>query len=422
MLNPAFCTEIALALFVLAPIESAQWPQWGGRNRDFTADATNLAAAWPEDGPRKIWGRNMGAGYSSIAYADDRLYTMYREPRPEPVDDSLGPAPVEFPREEFVLALDAQSGKTIWEYRYDAPMPDEIDPSNIMGPNATPLLHDGRVYVFGVTGKLHCLDQKTGKPLWAHDVFAEYGAKVPGFGFASSPLIYKNSLILPVGGPGVGVIAFDLGTGEVQWKKHDFAGTHSSPLLIRLGDRDEMILLAGKEVVGMDPATGEIEWQYSFKSNIMTPVWGDDGILFVSSADLGSRGLKLSRKDGKVAVEELWTDKTLEVGFTNAVRSGNLIIACSGRDEYAMTAIDAATGKIAWQQPGFGMSNFVLADGKLIIVDNGALALGIPTPEGLQLKSRVPLLKKCVWSNPTIVGQRLFVRDHEMIMALDLGK
>jgi len=415
-------TGVVLVLCTMAAPVSAQWPQWGGKNRNFTADAKDLAAVWPESGPKKIWSHTLGSGYSSISLVDDRLYTMYREPDAENVDDTMGPIAGDTKKEEIVVALDAQTGKIVWGYRYAAPMPVENETENIRGPNATPLVHDGKVYVFGVTGKLHCLDQKTGKPAWSHDVLAEYGAKMPGFGFSSSPLIYKNSLILPVGGPGVGVIAFDPASGDVQWKKHDFVGTYSSPIVIRLDGRDEIVLLAGTEVVGMDPASGDIEWRYAFKSNIMTPLWGDDGILFISSVEFGSRGLRLTRKDGGVNVEELWAAKEVNVGYTNAVRSGNLILACSGaNDEYFMTAIDVTTGKTAWREPGFGMANVVYADGKLIILDNGSLALGIASKEGLQLKSKFTLLKKSVWSNPTIVGQRLFARDHEMIVALDLS-
>lgn len=424
-----FRTTVALAVSATAAPALAQWPQWGGRNRNFTAETKDLAAAWPEDGPRKIWSRTFGSGHSSVSFVDDRLYAMYREAEAEAVVDPMGPAIVNTKKEEVVVALDAQTGKTTWEYRYAAaPYPDgTIGAENIRGPNATPLVSDGNLYVFGATGNLHCLDQKTGKPVWSHDVLAEYGAKMPSFGFASSPLVYKNSLILPVGGPGVGVMAFDSTSGKVRWNKHDFAGTHSSPILISVGGKDEIVLLAGAEVVGMDPASGDIEWRYPFESNVMTPLWGADGILFISSPitsdDRGSRGLKLTRKDGKVNVQELWATKDVRVGYTNAVRSEKLIIACSGEDdEFFMTALDAATGKIAWQAPGFGMANLVIADGKLIILDNGSLALGIATPKDFELKSKFQLFKKSIWSNPTIVGQRLFARDHETIVALDLGE
>jgi len=409
---PAGCTAFAVALFCLAAPALAQWPQWGGKNRDFMADAKDLATAWPEGGPKKIWSRPLGAGYSSIAFVDDRLYTMYREGG-----------------DEIVVALDAQTGKNAWEFKYAAPLPEGMDPQFGKGPNATPLVHDGKVYTFGIGGKLHCFDRTTGKTAWSHDVLAEFGAKTPEFGFSSSPLIYKNSLIVPVGGPGLGVVAFDAANGAVQWKKHDFVNTYSSPIVIQFDGKDEIVLMAGSEVVGMEPTTGEMEWRYPFetqyKTNIMTPLWGNDGILFISSTpEVGSRGLKLTRKDGKVNVEEAWTTKKMQVGHANATRVGNLIFSCSGEESvFFMTAIESTTGKILWRERGFGMANVVYADGKLIILEeDGSLALATATPEAFQLKSKVPLFKKSSWSTPTLVGQRLFVRDNETIMALDLGK
>lgn len=418
----------AFALFGLALPASAQWPQWGGKNRDFVADSKALASTWPEGGPKKIWSRPLGAGYSSITFVDDHLFTMYREADREGTVD-LGPNRMN-PEvgNEIVVALDAQTGKNVWEFKYAAPLPEGMDPQFGKGPNATPLVHGGKVYTFGVGGKLHCIDQKTGKPAWSHDVLAEFGAKTPEFGFSASPLIYKESLILPVGGPGVGVIAFDAGTGAVQWKKHDFVNTYSSPIIIRFDGKDEIVLLAGSEVVGMEPTTGEIEWRYPFetqyKTNIMTPLWGNDGILFISSApEVGSRGLKLTRKDGKVNVEEAWTTKKMQVGHANAVRVASHIYAGSGDESvFFMTAIEAATGKIAWRERGFGKANVVYTDGKLIILEeDGSLALATATPEAFQLKSKFSLLKKSAWTPPTLVGQKLFVRDNEAIMALDLG-
>lgn len=416
------CMGIALAMCSFTSMASAQWPQWGGKNRDFVADAKDLAAVWPEGGPKKIWSRPIGPGYSSICFEDGRLYTMYREPDAENADDSMGPVVRSLVKDEIVVALDAQTGNIAWEYKYSAPWTEAMDTDNLKGPNATPLVHGGKVYTFGVTGKLHCLDQKSGKLVWSHDVRAEFGAKMPGFGFASSPVVYKNSLILPVGGPGVGVMAFDLATGAVQWKKHDFVKTYSSPILIRIDGADELVLLAGDEVVGMTPASGDIEWRYPFESNVTTPLWGDDGILFISSADYGSRALKLTRKDGKVNVEELWTTKLMKVGFTNAVRVGNVVFGSSAEhDEYFMTALEAATGRIAWREGGFKMGNVVYADGKLIIMEKGWLAIATATPGGFELKSKVPSLQKSEWMNPTIVGQRLFVRDHQEIVALDIS-
>jgi outer membrane protein assembly factor BamB len=393
-----------------ATVAHAQWPQWGGTNRDFAADAKDLAASWPESGPPRLWTRQLGPGYSSIIAADDRLYTIYRSG-----DD------------EVVVALDAKTGETLWETKYAAPLPEGMDAQFGKGPNASPLLHGGRLYTLGVAGKLQALNPKSGTKMWSHDLIQEFGAKTPEFGFSSSPVVYRDSLIVAAGGPGVGVMSFDLATGAVQWKKHDFANLYSSPIVIQVDGEDEVVLLTGTHAVGLDPATGDIDWQVPFetqyKTNILTPLWGKDSILFISSApEIGSRGLRLSKKDGRITAEQAWESRKMQVGQGTAVRAGDHIYASTGDDIFFMMAVDAKSGNVAWRERGMGKSNLLHADGKLIILDeDGNLALAKASPEKFEVQSKVSLLKKPAWTPPTLSGQKLFIRDTETIMALDLG-
>ncbi len=397
-------------LCAVASVALAQWPQWGGKNRDFASDAKELAASWPEAGPPRLWTRQLGPGYSSIIADADRLYTIYRSG-----DD------------EVVVALDAKTGTTVWETKYAAPIPQGMDPQFGKGPNATPLLHDGRLYTFGVAGKLQALDPKTGAKIWSHDLIQEFEAKTPEFGFSSSPVVYKNSLLVPGGGPGVGLLSFDLATGALQWKRHDFANLYSSPIVIQVDGEDEVVLMTGTHVVGLDPASGDIDWELPFetqyKTNILTPVWGKDKILFISSVpEVGSRGLRLAKKDGKIGVAQAWETRKMQIGQGNAVRAGDHIYGSSGDDVFFMTAIDAGTGNVAWRERGFGKANVLYGDGKLIILDeNGTLALAKASPEKFEVLSKVSLLKKPAWTPPTLTGKKLFIRDTETIMALDLG-
>jgi outer membrane protein assembly factor BamB len=126
--------------------QSPSWPQWGGPQRDFKSPAAGLAATWPATGPRRLWQRDLGEGYSAIAVEGGKLFTMCRKGE-----------------REVVIALDAATGKTVWEYAYDAPFWKEQDMSNGPGPHATPLVTEAYVFGAGVTGKLHCLNKQTGK-------------------------------------------------------------------------------------------------------------------------------------------------------------------------------------------------------------------------------------------------------------------
>ena len=173
----------ACAILIVSTVTkqaAAQWPQWGGPDRDFTVETTGLADKWPEDGPRKLWHRELGDGYSSIVVDDGLLYTMYR----------VG-------EDEFSVALDARTGKTIWTHRNRSPFTEEMARDG-PGPHSTPLIAGDHVYTIGTNAVLHCFDKKTGKVIWKHDLPAEFGAPVPWFGYGCSPLAYEKLVILPV--------------------------------------------------------------------------------------------------------------------------------------------------------------------------------------------------------------------------------
>jgi len=402
--------SVALLLGTIHTTAQADWPQWGGPGRDFQAPTGPLASSWPEDGPKPIWKRELGNGYSSIALNDGRLFTMYRNGK-----------------EEIVVALDAATGKTLWEHKYEAPAFKDMETRFGEGPNATPLVRDNFVYTLGVSGKLLCLAADSGTLIWAHDFLEELGATPPSFGYSSSPLLHNDRLIVHVGGEGVGLAAFDARSGSVIWKANDFVNTYSSPILVKVDGEEQIVLLTDREVVGVQPTNGEMLWSHphvnQWKTNISTPIWGDDGILYVSTGgEGGSRGLRLSRKEDATVVEEVWSSPKMKVGQGTAVRTGDYVYASSGSESSNLiTAINVKSGKVVWRQRGFAKANLVSADGKLIILDeDGQLALATATPDKLDVHSKVALFKDRAWTVPTIVDGKMYVRDGAEIMALDL--
>jgi outer membrane protein assembly factor BamB len=406
---------LIVALFVLAlPLtafgQSSDWSQWGGPNRDFTSDAKGLVTNWPATGPRRVWQRELGEGYSAIAVERGMLFTMYRR------GDN-----------EVVVTLDAATGKTVWEYSYAAPFSPEYDMSHGAGPHATPLVTGNFVFASGATGKFHCLDKKTGKVLWSHDLINEFHGTVRVNGYSCSPLAYKDKVVMMVGGPASSLVAFNQKDGVVAWKKHDFRNSTSSPILINVDGQDQLVAFMYAEVVGVDPAKGDLLWSHAhpvdFGLNTITPVWGPDNLLFVSSGyNGGSRVLKLTRAGDKTTVEELWAHGLMRVHFSNAIRVGEVVYGSSGDFGPApFTAINVKTGKVLWRNRTFPRASFLNVDGRFIILDeDGELLLATPTPEGLTVTSRVALLSNNSWTVPSLAGTRLYLRDRKNIMALEL--
>src|SRR5687768_2812287 len=226
MRKTLLCT-IALTLYLASLPSSpsarqapADWPQWGGPHRNFVSSSTGLASTWPSGGPRRLWSRALGEGHSAITVEGGRLYTMYRP---------LGLlAAVRRSQEEVVTAVDAATGKTIWEHKFASPT-EGVNFSEGAGPHSTPLVTADRVFAVGSRKEVFALNKANGQVAWSHDMIKEYGASGPDRGYAPSPLLHGDVLIVPMGGPGQAIAAFNHRTGALAWKTGNFQFSPASP-------------------------------------------------------------------------------------------------------------------------------------------------------------------------------------------------
>lgn len=420
--------------------QAAAWRQWGGPSRNFVVDPVPLATNWTAGGPVEAWRRPLGDGHSAIVMEPGRLYTMYR---PAPADDAADEPPAAsgpsaqrgragrgsgaaWASRETVIALDEATGETVWEHTYPArPLAFRFG----AGPFATPLLAGDRLFTLGTNNQLFAFDKSDGDVLWAHDLVAEFGAQetlirpAVKAGMSCSPVAFGDTVIVTAGGPGQSVMAFDQATGEVRWRSGDFNVSQASPILIEVGGRPQLVVFGGMDVNGLDPATGELLWSHphdtSGDMNISTPVWGEDGLLFVSSAyDGGSRMLRVTSDD----VDELWFTNQLRLHIGNAIRLGDIVIGSNGDfGPSFVTALDVRTGRRLWQDRGFSRAQFVLAGDVLVVLDeDGVLGLARASREGFEVLARAGVLSNLAWTAPTLVGSTLYARDRREVVKLAL--
>jgi len=389
---------------------AASWTRFGGPSGDFRVQDHGLAAAWPHGGPRRLWSRALGPGYSGIVASGDRLFTMYRDGR-----------------EEVIVGLDAQDGRTLWEHRYvSLPVPGH-DHEYGDGPNATPLLADGRLYAIGVAGMMHCLEATSGEVLWSHDLWGELGGTVLELGYSSSPIPYRDTVIALVGGENRGAVAFRASSGSVEWTGPSFRNSYSTPMIANLRGREQLIAFAATEVVGADPTDGSLLWRHPIRNrypqNICQPIRVDEDLLFVSTLEAGSRGLRLAASDPP-RVEVLWSTTRLQCFYSSMVLQGEIIYGVSGyQASPRMTALNARSGRVVWRQRGFAVAHVLAAGDRLLILDeDGRLALATPAPDGLTIDAEAPVLTAPARTAPTVVGTTLYARDLRSLVALDLGR
>lgn len=387
------------------------WTQWGGPHRNFQTEASGIKDTWPSAGPRVIWKRDLGDGYSSTIVESGVLYTMYGKAK-----------------QEIVLAADAETGRTIWEHATPVAF-DSDAPEMGNGPYSTPLAVGDRLFTTGVAGLLQCLEKRTGKPIWSQQLWADHGGTQLMYGYASSPIAFRDTVIVPVGGRSKALMAFRQSDGSVAWSANNFGNVYSSPILIDVNGLEQLAVLMDGAVIGVNPHNGDLQWQVPFKADysiaVATPLYGPDNLLFISSEyNGGSKMIELRRNGLQTTATELWNSIRLRLHHGNAMRVGEAIYLSSGGkgSQAILSAVEARTGKILWQERSIEKATFVWADGKLITLDqDGNLMIAHPSPQGFAISARAPLLSGLSWTPPVLVGTRVYMRNRRTMMAADLG-
>src|SRR5262245_52274988 len=191
------CALVA-AVLAVSPCSSADWTVWGGPHRSFQVESPDrLADSWPSDGPKKLWQRELGEGYSAIAVRGDTLYTMYRR--------EAAAWQIFTSDQEVVAALDAKTGRTKWAFGYNV----RFRSDQGSGPHVMPQVIGDLVFSVGATGKLHALRADNGTLVWKRDLYEEFGATRDLFGYSSHPLPYRDRLIVVNGGKDKAIAALE---------------------------------------------------------------------------------------------------------------------------------------------------------------------------------------------------------------------
>jgi outer membrane protein assembly factor BamB len=387
------------------------WTQWGGPNRNFQTDAVGIKDTWTSAGPRVVWKRALGEGYSAPVVENGIVYSAYGRPG-----------------EEIVIAMNAETGATVWErnnpmtFRSDAP-----EMGN--GPYASPLIAGDRLFTTGVAGRLQCLDKKSGNVVWSQELWGAHGGSRMMYGYSSSALAFRDLVIVPVGGRGKSVMAFRQSDGTIAWNKLDFGNVYSSPVMVSVNGLEQAVLMMDGAVIAVNPHNGDLQWQIPFKADysiaVATPLVGPDNLIFVSAEyNAGAKGIQLEQAGNATKATELWSSNRLRLHHGNAIRIGDVIYFCSGGKftQAIMSAIEARTGRVLWQERSVEKASFVWADQKLITLDqDGSLMIAHPSPQGFKVAAKAPLLTSIAWTPPVLVGTRLYIRDRKSIMAVDLG-
>ncbi len=410
-----------LAVVLLAVVASASraedWPRWRGPRGDGTWNGPKLPAKWPDGGPRVLWRQPIGGGFAGIVVVGERVYAMDRTKQSREV--------------ERVLCLEASSGKLIWEHKYPVEY-GKLDYGN--GPRAAPTVHDGRVYTLGAVGHVSCLDAATGKVHWTHDMIGEFGARLSEWGFAASPVIVDDKVIIHTGAqPNGSFIAFDRLTGQESWRNLPDAAGYSTPIVIEHRGRRQLICWTPENVRSLDPGTGKLFWSVPYKVtygvSIATPIF-QDGIVFVSGYWEGSKAIRLG--DAPSDHELVWEDNRWLRGLMSQplYRDGHAYLLDK---HHGLICFELKTGKKVWddgnrmtpkgRNPHAAMVWLGDGDRAIILNSDGDLVLARLGPAGYNEQSRAHIIDPTdqqIWAHPAYAGSRAFARSDAEIVCVSL--
>ncbi|MFV0443701.1 MAG: PQQ-binding-like beta-propeller repeat protein, partial [Planctomycetaceae bacterium] len=373
-----------------------------GPSHNGQAPAEPLQFDWPSDGLPVLWRAEVGTGFSSLAIADGRLFTIGNT------------ADI-----DTISALHADSGELLWQVSYPA----ALDPNLFEGgPTSTPTVADGAVYSFSRQGLVLCLDAATGAERWRVDLVDACGVNIPSWGFSGSPVVDEDRLLLNAGSAGV---ALDRQTGAVLWKSDntDDAG-YATPLLATFHDCRTLLLMSGKALHAVDPATGQRLWEHRWITrygvNAADPLIHGNQLFLSSGYAKGSSLLEVT-PDG---VKELWRNRDLRNQMSPGVLIDGQVYAIDGDagEDCKLKCLDMATGAVRWEQAGLGSASLIACGSQLILLGGeGELVLAVASPESFQPQTRASVLSGKCWTAPALAAGRLYCRSVAgTVVCLDL--
>jgi outer membrane protein assembly factor BamB len=383
----------------------AEWPGFRGPDRDSVIHGVRILTDWSASPPVRLWKRPVGPGWSSFAVQGDLLFTQ----------EQRGEA-------EMVACYRVTTGEPVWEHADAA----RFWESNAgAGPRATPTLRAGRVYTFGGTGILNALDARNGSVVWTRQVATDIGRKVPHWGFASSPLVFHDIVMVAAAGT---LAAFDVATGKQRWIGPVKAGGYSSPHLAKMDEVEQILLLNSSGVISVSPADGKVLWEHAWPGDgIVQPALTAEGDVLIGTGSgmpgsgMGTRRLAVTHGASGWTATERWTSVVLKPYYNDIVVHKGFAF---GFDGSALACLELKDGSRKWKGGRYGHGQILLLpdqDLVLVLSEKGELALVGANPDNFTELARFPAIEGKTWNHPVLAGNILLVRNDQEMAAFRLA-
>jgi hypothetical protein len=393
-------SELAESPSALAETDlKAEWSGFRGINRDGVVHGVQIKTDWSVSPPVELWRRPVGPGCSSFAIRGNLLYTQ--EQRGEI---------------EMVSCYDLSNGKPVWKHQDKARFWDSHAGA---GPRSTPTLAGSSVYTLGGTGILNVLDARDGTLKWTRNAASDAAVKVLPWGFAGSPLIVGDIVIVAVAGK---LAAYDTINGNPRWFGTNGGSSYSSPQLLTVNGVPQAIFMSDSGAVSVDPASGRKLWDYPWKvmGRILQPSFIENGDLLLSAENNSIRRITVSMTNGEWKTKDIWTSTQIKAYFNDFVNHKGYAYGFDGPN---LVCIDLKNGKRMWRGNRYRGFLLLFADQDVLLIlsEKGELAMVHADPKQFREISSVPAIKGKTWNYPALAGNILVVRNASEMAAFRLN-
>ena len=318
------------------------------------------------------------------------------------------------------MALDAATGKPIWEQQYDAAFKkNQYANAMAKGPNATPLVNAGKLFTLGVTGIATAWDAATGRQLWQRDFSKIVDSSKLFCGTAASPILAHGLVVVQVGSDihGGQILGLDPATGVTKWTWTGPGPGYASPILVDIAGTSQLVTMTNTSVVGVDARTGAALWSIPFPDewheNIVTPVWTGTHLI-VSGTRQGTQAYTVTRTGEKWAAAQAWKNADVTMYMSTPVVADGILFGLSAKRKGQFVALDAKTGTMKWSTEGRNADHasvlytpthvvYLTSAGELMLFKRGATSF--------TSDHQYEVAKSPTFGPPVFVEGDLFVRD-----------
>ena len=395
------CLRLVISAAITASLAGqsrpADFPQWRGANRDGVVAPAGVPQSWPERLTRK-WKVEVGLGYATPVVIGNRVFMFARQGE-----------------NEVLEALDADTGKQIWESSYAVSF--TVNPAaarHEKGPKSTPTFAGGKLFTLGMTNIVTAFDAATGKRLWQKPA----SSAQPLYHTAMSPLVDRGLVIVHVGGHNNGTLnAYDVNTGAVKWHWDGDGPSYGSPIAVDVDGTRQIVVFTQENLVGVSAADGALLWKRPFSTsstqNAITPILYNQTVI-VSGLDKGVAAFRIVKKNGGWDTENVWENTDVSLYMANAVVVNDMLVGLSHKNSGQFFGLDAKSGKTAWTSaPRQATNAAILRAGDLLFVlkEDAELIVTRVGPKGFETVRTYTVADSATWALPAISGNRLFVKD-----------